>query len=80
MAAAATPSPETPLTLAAIARPGDTVIIGFDRPLSDEEVGWMEESFAPLKDRGVTIAFADQVTSMVVVRPDDEDIDDWSDA
>lgn len=71
--------PEAPLTLAAVARPGDTVVIGFSRPLEEEEVQWMEESFRPLIDRGIQVAFADQVSSMVIIRPDDEDIDDWGD-
>ena len=71
-------APETPLTLAAIARPGDTIVIGFDRPLDDQEVEWMTETFKPLTERGIQVAFADQVTSIVVARPDDEDIDDWS--
>lgn len=62
---------DTPITLAAVARPGDTVIIGFGRSLSDEEVGWMEESFRPLIDRGIQVAFADQVTSMVVAKGGD---------
>lgn len=72
-------SPVPDVTLAAIARPGDTVVIGFCRSLSDEEVEWMEESFRPLIDQGIRVAFADQVGSIVVMRPDDEDIDDWGD-
>lgn len=76
-------SPDTPVTLAAIARPGDTVIIGFSRALTDEEVEWMTESFNHLIEKGIQVAFADHVSSMVVARPheaDVEEINDWGDA
>lgn len=60
------------VAVAAVARPGDTVIIGFFRPLNDEEVEWMEDSFRPLTEAGIKIAFADQVSSILVARPEVE--------
>jgi hypothetical protein len=66
-------SPDTPMTLAAIARPGDTVILAFQGYLSDEDIDALTESFQHLKEKGVEIAFTDQVISMVVVRPEVEE-------
>lgn len=66
-------SPDTPMTLAAIARPGDTVILAFQGYLSDEDIDALTESFRHLKEKGVEIAFTDQVISMVVVRPEVEE-------
>lgn len=57
-----------PAHVAAVARPGDIVIIGFNRALSDEEVGWLTESFQPVADLGVKVGFADNVSSIVVVK------------
>ncbi len=54
--------------IAAIARPGDTVLIGFAHELSDEEIAAIDENFRPLVEQGIKIGFLDQVTSMVVVR------------
>lgn len=54
--------------IAAIARPGDTVLIGFAHELSDEEIEAIDENFRPLAEQGIKIGFLDQVTSMVVVR------------
>jgi hypothetical protein len=71
------PTPETPLTLAAVARPGDTIIIGFNYALADDDIEALAESFAPLRDKGIEVAFADHVQTLVIARPDDEDIDDW---
>lgn len=72
-----TADPHTAYQLAAIARPGDTVLLTFNRPLDDAEIADLEASFAPLKDRGVEVHFTDQVSGMVVIRPDEDDIDDW---
>lgn len=63
--------------IAAIARPGDTVILAFHGYLTDEDIEELNESFRPLKEKGVEVAFTDQVASIVVVRPDSEDINDW---
>ena len=57
--------------IAAIARPGDTVLIGFTHELSDEEIEAIDENFRPLAEQGIKIGFLDQVTSMVVVRDEE---------
>lgn len=59
------------LYLAAVARPGDTVLIGFAHSLSDEDIDALDESFRPLIEQGIKVGFMDQVTSMVVFRPDE---------
>lgn len=56
--------------IAAVARPGDTVLIGFADQLTDEDIEALDESFRPLMDQGIKVGFMDQVTSMVVFRPD----------
>lgn len=55
--------------IAAIARPGDTVLIGFEQQLDAEDIEALDESFEPLRRLGVEIGFTDGVTSMVVIRP-----------
>ena len=60
---------EAPLYLAAVAKPGDTVLIGFAHSLTDEDIEALDESFRPLIDQGIKVGYMDQVTSMVVVRP-----------
>lgn len=60
---------ESLLKIAAVAKPGDTVLIGFAHALSDEDIEALDESFRPLIDQGIKIGYMDQVTSMVVVRP-----------
>lgn len=62
--------------LAAVARPGDTVLIGFAHSLTDEDIEALDESFRPLIDQGIKVGFMDNVTSMVVFRPDEEVDDD----
>ncbi len=53
--------------IAAIARPGDTIMLGFDRTLADEELESLAEGFKGFTDAtGVHIAFVEHVTSMVV--------------
>lgn len=71
-----TDTPHTAYQLAAIARPGDTVIIAFHGNLTDDDIQALDESFQPLIDRGIQVAFTDQVSSIIIARPD-EDIDDW---
>lgn len=58
-------------SLCAVARPGDTVILAFGRELTDEDIEHLTEGFRPLKERGIEVAFTDQVESITVVRPDD---------
>lgn len=62
-------SPENVAFIAAIARPGDTVLIGFAEPLDEEDIDTLDESFEPLRRTGVEIGFTDGVSSMVVIRP-----------
>lgn len=60
--------------IAALARPGDTILIGFDRTLTDEELDDLREGFQDFTETtGVHIAFVEHVTSMVVARPDGTD-------
>lgn len=55
--------------IAAIAQPGDTIMIGFDRSLSDEELDQLREDFEGFTETtGVHIAFVEHATSMVVAR------------
>lgn len=58
--------------IATIARPGDTVLIGFSHSLTDEDIDALDESFKPLIEQGIKVGFMDQVTSMVVFRPDED--------
>lgn len=60
--------------IAAIARPGDTVMIGIDRSLTDEELDTLREQFEAFMDTtGVHVAVVENVTSMAVVRPDEDE-------
>lgn len=55
--------------ICAAARPGDTILIGFDRTLSDEELDDLREGFTGFTETtGVHIAFVEHATSMVVAR------------
>lgn len=55
--------------LVAVARPGDTVIIGYPDILTPELIDEMEGFFAEsLAGTGVTVHFTDGVTSMVVIK------------
>ena len=61
------------IELAAIAQPGDTILIGFDRSLTDKELGELREGFEDFTETtGVHIGFVEHVTSMVVARPEGE--------
>jgi hypothetical protein len=54
--------------IAAAAKPGDTIMIGFDRTLTDQELEDLREGFAGFTaTTGVHIAFIEHATSMVVV-------------
>lgn len=55
--------------IAAIAQPGDTVIIAFSGQLDDADIEWLNQQFQPIIDRGVDIQYTDQVSDIVVVRP-----------
>ena len=65
---------------ASIARPGDTVIITLRDRLCDEELSEFTEQFKDFfETTGIHVAVIEGVVQMVVVRPGDEDIDDWGD-
>lgn len=53
--------------VAAIARPGDTVILAFSTTLDEQDIEHLEAVFKPLERNGITVAFTDQVASAVVV-------------
>lgn len=61
------------LILAAVARPGDTILVGFSRELKDEDIEALDESFQPLVEKGIQVGYMDLVSSMVVTRPDGEE-------
>ncbi len=55
--------------IAALAEPGDTILIGFDRTLSDGELERLREDFQDFtKETGVHIGFVEHATSMVVAK------------
>jgi hypothetical protein len=54
----------------AVARPGDTLVVGFPIALSDRDRDELAETFRPLTEQGIKVAFADHVTSMVVAKGD----------
>ena len=61
-----------PVTLAAVARPGDTVLIGFDRTLSDEELEELREGFQDFTQAtGDHIGFVEHASAMTVARPEE---------
>lgn len=65
-------------SVAAVARPGDVVLLTFGRELTDEDIDLLTEGFQPLKEQGIDVAFTDQVEAVAVLRPGDEDINDWA--
>jgi hypothetical protein len=52
-------------------RPGDTLILGFTGHINMAEAQRVRERFAELLP-GVTVVVLDQVTQVVVYRPDEE--------
>lgn len=57
--------------IAAVAKPGDTIMIGFDRTLTDGELEDLREGFKGFTEKtGIHVAFVEHATSMVVARPD----------
>ena len=65
---------ELPFGVAAVARPGDTVLIGLRDRMTDEEIGYMaEECKGFTETTGIHIALVEGATSMVVARPDTDD-------
>ena len=71
-------TPEIVVQVAAVARPGDTVLIGLRDRLCDEELGYMIEDFKEFTETtGIHIALVEGVTSMTVARPDADDYNEW---
>jgi hypothetical protein len=64
--------------IAAVARPGDTVLIGFNTQLDDESLSYIDEQFREWSEQtGVKVALIADIAQMVVVQaPDDEDYPD----
>lgn len=56
---------------AAVARPGDTIVVAFSRAISDEEYTAFAENWKPLTEQGIKVAFVDQVASMIVAKGSD---------
>lgn len=60
------------ITVAAVAEPGDTILIGFDRTLEDEDLESLREGFEGFTEvTGVHVAYVEHATSMVVARSKD---------
>lgn len=57
----------------AVARPGDTILIGFSHELDDETIEAFDEHFRPYVEAGIKIGYLDQVTSMIVIKEGDGD-------
>lgn len=56
---------------AAVAKPGDTILIGFDRLMDDDEFNAMKDCLRPLKEQlGIQIGLIEGASSMIVVRPE----------
>lgn len=55
---------------AAVARPGDTLVVGIAQRMSDDDYTVLYEQFQPLINLGIKVAIADGVTAMVVIRPE----------
>lgn len=64
--------------IAASARPGDTVVVGFNRTLTDEELDELYAQFNGFTETtGIHVAIVEDVSSMVVLRgPEDEEYRD----
>ena len=62
-----------PEYLAALARPGDTVVIAYNGVLDEEEIAGLEEFWTGATfDSGVNVHFTDNVASMVVIKGEDD--------
>lgn len=56
--------------VAATARPGDTVIVGFSEQLTEAEIEAARQHFEGLAEQGITVHFACPVSGIAVVRGD----------
>lgn len=58
----------------AVARPGDTIMIGFDHQLTDDELTELQDAFEGFSGTtGIHIAFIENASSMVVARPEEHE-------
>lgn len=58
--------------IAAIVRPGDNLILGFNRSIAEEECAMLRDKLSTLIP-GIKIIVIDNVSSMVVHKPDEHD-------
>lgn len=57
--------------MAAVAQPGDTLVVALNRTVSDEEFETLRERFEPLKSSGIRVFLVENASSMVVVKGGD---------
>lgn len=53
-----------------VARPGDTLIVGYDQRLSDEEYSLLRERFRPLMDAGIKVLLVENAKHLVLAKVD----------
>lgn len=53
--------------------PGDTIIFTTTDILSEEDMENLREQWKPLTEDGIKIAFAEGISSVVVVKPESEE-------
>lgn len=56
---------------AAVARSGDTLVVGFRDSLTAEEFDLLRERFQPILDMGIKVFLVEQNVSLAVLRPDE---------
>lgn len=62
--------------IAAVARPGDTVLIGFDHTLDEAELEAIYEAFEGFtNETGIHVAVVERASSMIVARPGDDELE-----
>lgn len=67
--------PEVNVVVAAIAKRGDTVIVGLSERLCDEDYIDLTDALKPMIDQvGVHVALIEGASSMVVVRPEPAEV------
>lgn len=58
------------IQIAAVAKPGDTIMVGMDVVVTDQEYQLLLERYQPLLESGIRVFLVEHCTSMVVVRPE----------
>ena len=53
----------------ATAKPGDVLVVGLSRAISDEEFEMLRERFQDLVDMGIRVFLIDNCSSLAVIRP-----------